>query len=201
MCRSTSSTCPRLAVFSTWGSTQEVGWVRYALDQFEVPVRPDLQGARQAGRPAQRLRRHRDAEPGPQRQGARVRHRTEGQAARLQEDASASRASACTASPTTSRGGMGLEGAAELQKFVDEGGVLITLGHGELLPGRLRPDAPRRGRTAVGAVSMRPARSSRRRSCSRSIRSSTATRPRRSPCATPTARCCGCPTQDKAGRC
>src|SRR5262249_35785332 len=27
---------PRLAVFSTWGSTQEVGWVRHALDKFEV---------------------------------------------------------------------------------------------------------------------------------------------------------------------
>ena len=28
---------PRLAVYSTWGSTQEVGWVRYAFDKFEVP--------------------------------------------------------------------------------------------------------------------------------------------------------------------
>src|SRR6185369_4970279 len=27
---------PRLAVFSTWGGTQDVGWVRYALDHFEV---------------------------------------------------------------------------------------------------------------------------------------------------------------------
>jgi hypothetical protein len=27
---------PRTAVFTTWGSTQDVGWVRYALDQFEV---------------------------------------------------------------------------------------------------------------------------------------------------------------------
>src|SRR4030095_1272392 len=28
---------PRLAIYSTWGNTQEVGWVRYALDKFEVP--------------------------------------------------------------------------------------------------------------------------------------------------------------------
>ena len=27
---------PRLAMYSTWGSTQEVGWVRYAFDHFEV---------------------------------------------------------------------------------------------------------------------------------------------------------------------
>src|SRR2546428_10605451 len=28
---------PRIAVYSTWGSTQDVGWVRYAFDKFEVP--------------------------------------------------------------------------------------------------------------------------------------------------------------------
>ena len=28
---------PRLAIFSTWGNTQEVGWVRHAFDQFEIP--------------------------------------------------------------------------------------------------------------------------------------------------------------------
>ena len=27
---------PRLAIFSTWGSTQEVGWVRHAFDHFGV---------------------------------------------------------------------------------------------------------------------------------------------------------------------
>src|SRR5262249_14119455 len=28
---------PRVAVFSTWSSTQDVGWVRYAFDHFELP--------------------------------------------------------------------------------------------------------------------------------------------------------------------
>src|SRR5438093_605029 len=28
---------PRVAVYSTWGGTQDVGWVRYALDKFDVP--------------------------------------------------------------------------------------------------------------------------------------------------------------------
>ncbi|HEY8460841.1 MAG TPA: M14 family zinc carboxypeptidase, partial [Blastocatellia bacterium] len=27
---------PRLAVYSTWGNTQEVGWVRHAFDKFEI---------------------------------------------------------------------------------------------------------------------------------------------------------------------
>ncbi len=48
MCPSTPSTLPRLAVFSTWGSTQDVGWVRYALRPFRGGVRFDLQGARRA---------------------------------------------------------------------------------------------------------------------------------------------------------
>ena len=28
---------PRVALFSAWGSTQNVGWVRYAFDQYETP--------------------------------------------------------------------------------------------------------------------------------------------------------------------
>jgi hypothetical protein len=28
---------PRMAVYSTWGSTQDVGWVRYAFDYFQTP--------------------------------------------------------------------------------------------------------------------------------------------------------------------
>ena len=28
---------PRLAMYTTWGNTQEVGWVRHAFDTFEVP--------------------------------------------------------------------------------------------------------------------------------------------------------------------
>ena len=42
------STLPRLAVFSTWGSTQDVGWVRYGLRPFRSGVRFDLQGAHRA---------------------------------------------------------------------------------------------------------------------------------------------------------
>ena len=33
----TRSTCRGSPIFSTWGSTQEVGWVRHAFDHFGVP--------------------------------------------------------------------------------------------------------------------------------------------------------------------
>ena len=75
---------PRLAVYSTWGSTQEVGWVRHALDAFEVPY--DLiykERVRQGG-----LRAAYDVilvpNQGRTGEGARLRHRHEGGAARLQ---------------------------------------------------------------------------------------------------------------------
>jgi hypothetical protein len=28
---------PRVAIYSIWGNTQDVGWVRYAFDKFEIP--------------------------------------------------------------------------------------------------------------------------------------------------------------------
>jgi len=31
------SALPRLAIFSTWSGTQDVGWVRYTFDQYNVP--------------------------------------------------------------------------------------------------------------------------------------------------------------------
>ena len=37
---------PRIAMYSSWNGTQEIGWVRYHIRQVRHPVRPDLQGAR-----------------------------------------------------------------------------------------------------------------------------------------------------------
>ena len=36
-------------MFTTWGSTQDLGWVRYAFDKFEVNYDLIYQGAGQAG--------------------------------------------------------------------------------------------------------------------------------------------------------
>ena len=127
-------------MFSTWGNTQEVGWVRHAFDKFEVPFDLHLQGARPAGRPARRLRRHRHPEPGSrQRQGPRVRRRVEGQADSRTRRADSFKTLGVYGESDDITGGMGLEGVVELQKFVNEGGVLITLGRLELLPAGVRP--------------------------------------------------------------
>ena len=92
---------PRLAVFSTWGNTQDVGWVRYAFDAFEIGYDLIFKEQVRAGR----LRDKYDVivmpEPGPQRQGPRVRHPARRQAARRTGSRTSSRASGCTASRTT----------------------------------------------------------------------------------------------------
>ncbi len=118
---------PRLAVFSTWGSTQDVGWVRYAFDHFEVPYdlifkervkQGDLHSAYDViiipsqGRNAKGLVY--DIEPKKQPLAY-----TKTDKFKFLGDYGSS--------PDIT-GGMGLEGVLEFQKFVDQGGLLITLG-------------------------------------------------------------------------
>jgi hypothetical protein len=127
---------PRLAMFSTWGSTQDVGWVRYAFDQFEIPydliykerirkgnLRADYdvilvpnQGGQRAG--AKALVFDIDPKDKPYAYNKTPEFPTLGAYGESQNIT----------------GGMGLAGVAELEKFVNEGGVLITLGASSYLP-------------------------------------------------------------------
>lgn len=124
---------PRLAVYSTWGSTQEVGWVRHALDKFEVPYeliykeRVKKGALRSAydvilvpnqGRTAKGLVY--DIEP----KGRPLAYTT---TERFKNLGIYGEAEDIT-------GGMGLTGVAEFEAFVDAGGVLITLGAASAFP-------------------------------------------------------------------
>ena len=128
---------PRVAMFSSWGATQDVGWVRYAFDKFginydliykerirkgslkadyDVIVIPH-QGGRGGGAKGLIF----DVEP---RAGKKFSYAKDPEFPSLgaygeSEDIS---------------GGMGLPGVAELDKFVNQGGVLITLGAASFLP-------------------------------------------------------------------
>jgi hypothetical protein len=125
---------PRLAMYSTWGSTQEVGWVRHAFDQFEVPfdlifkervLKGNLRGSYDViiipnqGRTAKALVY--DIEPRP---GKPLAYTKSDQFKNL----------GMYGSSDDITGGMGLEGAVEFRKFVDAGGVLITLGTASAFP-------------------------------------------------------------------
>jgi hypothetical protein len=122
---------PRLAMFSTWGSTQDVGWVRLAFDKFEIDYeliykervkQGNLRAAydvivipSQGGRGGGAKGLIFDIDPRP------------GKTYAYTKDPAFPALGAYGESQDIT-GGMGLAGVAELDKFVNAGGVLITLG-------------------------------------------------------------------------
>ena len=124
---------PRLAIYSIWGNTQEVGWVRYALDRFEVPYdlifkervrKGDLKGSYDVillpnqGGSGKRLVF--DIEN----RGQPIAYKKSEQFKNL----------GMYGESDDITGGMGLEGVAEFEKFVKGGGVLVTLGTASFFP-------------------------------------------------------------------
>ncbi|HEX4749791.1 MAG TPA: M14 family zinc carboxypeptidase [Bryobacteraceae bacterium] len=124
---------PRVAIYSTWGSTQDVGWVRYAFDHYDVPFdlifkervkQGDLRSAYDVivvpnqARSAKQLVF--DIEP----KKIPLAYTKTDKFKYLGDYGS---------SPDIT-GGMGLEGVVELEKFVGKGGVLITLGVASSFP-------------------------------------------------------------------
>jgi hypothetical protein len=124
---------PRIAMFSTWGSTQDVGWVRYAFDRFAIPYDLIFKERIRQGN----LRASYDVIVVPS-QGRDAKSIVMG--LKPQKEPIAYTKTPATpnlgmygSSPDIT-GGMGLEGLVELQKFVDAGGVLITLGNATTVP-------------------------------------------------------------------
>ena len=126
-------TVPRLAVYSTWGSTQDVGWVRYAFDHYETPYeliykervkQGNLRSAYDVivipsqGRTAKGLVFDLAPKPKPLAYSKTAEFKFLGD----------------YGSSEDITGGMGLDGALELRKFVEQGGVLITLGEASAFP-------------------------------------------------------------------
>jgi hypothetical protein len=124
---------PRVAIYSTWGNTQDVGWVRYAFDKFEVPFdliykervrKGDLKGAY-------------DVIVIPNQSGTSKRLvfdvENRGQPIEYKKSDTFKNLGMYGESDDIT-GGMGLEGVAELEKFVKAGGVLVTLGTASYFP-------------------------------------------------------------------
>ncbi|MBS1854227.1 MAG: hypothetical protein JST11_02595 [Acidobacteria bacterium] len=122
---------PRLAVYSSWGNTQDIGWVRYALDKFEVNYdliykdrvrQGNLRAAydvilmpSQGGRGGSAKGIIFDVEPRP---GKTFAYKKDPRYPTL----------GMYGESDDLTGGMGLQGVGEFDKFVNQGGLLITLG-------------------------------------------------------------------------
>lgn len=125
---------PRIAMYTTWVNTEKVGWVRLAFDRFGIPFDLIHKDHVQAGA---NLRSKYDVIVMP--------HQTANGKSIVYEQPKLSKplpykkserfkSLGFYAETDDVRGGMGLAGAAEFQKFVEEGGVLMTFGSASAFP-------------------------------------------------------------------
>ena len=124
---------PRLGLWVPWADTDTIGWARYSLDQRHVPyiyVRDeDIRAGKLRERYDVLLYGHVDLELAEQIQGI---PRAWGPMPFKKTSATPSLGTPAESDDIT--GGIGWSGLAELQRFIDAGGLLITLGSGSMLP-------------------------------------------------------------------
>ncbi len=124
---------PRLGVLHTWTATQDCGWARYALDQTGIPYTLIHDGDLKRGGLAKRF----DMILFPNTWGdfKRIVHGIDKKYGPLAYTRTAAYPShgIPDASPDIT-GGMGFEGLMELQRFVESGGLLVTLANAGTLP-------------------------------------------------------------------
>ena len=184
---------PRLAVYSTWGNTQEVGWVRYALDKFEVPF--DLIYKERVKKGDLRASYDVILVPNQGRSGKGLVYdiAAQEQAHRLYKDRSIQEPREYTASPKTSPEGWALPASPSSRSSSTPAVCWSRLAarassrRSSGLRGRLTPAGPRRSFTLR-------ARSSKRRLFSLRIRFFTAIGKRLFRCDMQTVRCFKCPS-------
>jgi hypothetical protein len=124
---------PRLAIFSTWAGTQDVGWVRYTFDQYQVPYDLIFKERVLQGNLAKdydlilipnQVRSGKALVFGIPKEDKPLAYEKTDKFKFLGDYGS---------SPDIS-GGMGAAGVAEFQKFLDAGGLLVTLGTSSAFP-------------------------------------------------------------------
>jgi hypothetical protein len=128
-----ASALPRVAVFSTWEGTQDVGWVRYTFDQYKVPydlifkervLQGDLAKDYDLIVIPTQVRAAKDLVFGEPHADKPLSYEKTDRFKFLGDYGS---------SPDIT-GGMGGAGVVEFQKFVESGGLLVTLGASSSFP-------------------------------------------------------------------
>lgn len=124
---------PRIAVWHTWEDTESVGWIRYTLDQQDIPYDYIRDEEIRAGGLGDRwdviLYGHTSSGLEDQIHGIDERF---GPMPYTRTDEFPSHGVPDASDDIT--GGIGWEGMANLERFLRAGGMLITLGNGSALP-------------------------------------------------------------------
>ena len=124
---------PRIAVYSTWGSTQDPGWLRHAFDKFEVPY--DLIYKERVKKGALRSAYDVIVVPSQGFNGKAIVYDVDMKGKPLAYTKTERYQNLGMYGESEDiRGGMGLEGVLEFQKFLQEGGLLVTLGTASYFP-------------------------------------------------------------------
>ncbi len=127
-----SAKAPRLGVWVPWADTDTIGWMRYSLDQRKIPysyVRDeDIRGGKLHDKFDVLLYGHVDLELAEQIQGI---PKAWGPMAFKKSPQFPSLGTPAESDDIT--GGIGWEGLEQIQRFVEQGGLLVTLGSGTML--------------------------------------------------------------------
>jgi hypothetical protein len=124
---------PRLAVFSTWGNTQDVGWVRHAFDAFEIGYDLIFKEQVLAGRLRDRYDVIVVPSQGRSGKGLVFDIAPVGKPLAYRKSAQFKSLGMYGESDDVT-GGMGLAGVLEIERFIRAGGVLVTLGGASFFP-------------------------------------------------------------------
>jgi hypothetical protein len=140
---------PRIGVWVPWADTDSIGWIRYSLDQRKVPYiylrDEDIRAGNLRDRVDVLLYGHVDLELAEQIQGL---PKAWGPMAYKKTPRTPSLGTPAESDDIT--GGIGWEGMAQLQRFIESGGLMVTLGSGSMLP--LEGGMVRGVRRAAGGV-------------------------------------------------
>jgi hypothetical protein len=124
---------PRLGIWVPWADTDSIGWVRYSLDQRRIPYvylrDEDIRAGNLAGKVDVLLYGHVDLELAEQIQGI---PKAWGPMPFMKTAQTPSHGTPAESNDIT--GGIGWEGLAQIQQFVEHGGLLVTLGSASMLP-------------------------------------------------------------------
>ena len=123
---------PRIGVWVPWADTDSIGWIRYSLDQRRVPYTylrdEDIRAGNLRSKIDVLLYGHVDLELAEQIEGL---PKTWSPMPFKKTPQTPSFGTPAESDDIT--GGIGYEGLAQIQRFVDDGGLMVTLGSGSML--------------------------------------------------------------------
>ena len=128
-----SAKAPRLGVWVPWADTDSIGWVRYSLDQRHVPYvylrDEDIRSGHLGDKFDVLLYGHVDLELAEQIQGI-----PKSWSPMPFKKSPLTPSFGTPAESDDITGGIGWDGLNQIQRFVEQGGLFITLGSGSMLP-------------------------------------------------------------------